>query len=460
MNHNRSFSLSIQKEMEKRNLSMDSELNKAFKELRIKSLLRRSGITKHKGYPTITLLYLVVLLPFFKKYLTSLWIDNAFTKQFDAQKDTYYRFLNHERFNWRRFIYLLAFRVMAQCDEAALKQKTLLADDTIEPKTGRNMEMVSYHFDHKTKRSVLGNQCLQLAYHNGTNSFPIDVAFHTSQKRPNDRTRKIDKRTNGWRRRKEAFRKKTDVLIEMLNRAWTYGIDASFVLFDSWFAHDRVISQILNVGYGVICRLKAGRAKYSYQGQPYTLKQLWQQVAKKKTQWLQQFKVKAVCVNVTLPLSGDVRILFVSDGKKQWQAFLSTDLELEPSEILTYYARRWAIEIFFKDAKQMLYLGKEQSETFDAVVACYSIVMMRYLLLVYILNKYQLTGPMGPLFRDLVENHLQLYVAEKVWVYIKEVMITSSQLFWPEIEPDKFLHLLDIVEDAISHQVQILTAKL
>ena len=100
MNHNRSFSLSIQKEMEKHNLSMDSELNKAFKELRIKSLLRRSGITKHKGYPTITLLYLVVLLPFFKKYLTSLWIDNAFIKQFDVQKDTYYRFLNHERFNW------------------------------------------------------------------------------------------------------------------------------------------------------------------------------------------------------------------------------------------------------------------------------------------------------------------------------------------------------------------------
>ncbi len=63
------------------------------------------------------------------------------------------------------------------------------------------------------------------------------------------------------------------------------------------------------------------------------------------------------CVNVTLPRSGDVRILFVSNGKKQWHAVLSTDLELDPSEILTYYARRWAIEIFFRDAKQMLYLG-------------------------------------------------------------------------------------------------------
>ena len=327
-------------------------------------------------------------------------------------------------------------------------------------KTGNNMELVSYHFDHKTRRPVLGYRCLQLGYHNGVNFFPLDMTCHVSSKRPNNRIRQIDKRTNGWRRRKEAFTKKTDALVEMVRRAWSCGIDASFVLFDSWFAHDAVIAQILASGYGVICRPKAGRVKYTYQGQPYTLKQLWQQVAKKKTQWLSTFRFKAACLNVTLPHSGEVRLLFVSDGKKQWHAFLSTDVELEADEILTYYARRWAIEIFFKDGKQMLYLGKEQSETFEAVIACYSLVMIRYLLLVYILNKYRLTGPIGPLFRDLVETHLQLYLTEKIWAYIKELMIVSSQLLWPEIEPDKFLHLLEIIEDASMSQTQKLTAKL
>ncbi len=62
--------------------------------------------------------------------------------------------------------------------------------------------------------------------------------------------RGIDKRTNGWRRRKEALDKKTDVLIQMLRRTWDHGIDASFVLFDSWFAHDAVIAQIMDIGYG------------------------------------------------------------------------------------------------------------------------------------------------------------------------------------------------------------------
>jgi IS4 transposase len=61
-------------------------------------------------------------------------------------------------------------------------------------------------------------------------------------------------------------------------------------------------------------------------------------------------------------------------------AWLCTDLEMEESQILAYYARRWSIEVFFKDAKQMLYMAKEQSNTFDALVACHSLVMIRYLL--------------------------------------------------------------------------------
>jgi IS4 transposase len=460
MTQYRSFSLSLQKEMERRKLSMDSEIDQAMREVKMKSMLHHSGIMKKRGYATFSLLYLVILLPFIQKYFTFLWSGTSFLRYFEAHKDTFYRFLNNERFNWRAFVYLLATRLMALLDDVPLRQKVLIADDTIIHKTGRNMELVSYHFDHTTKKSLLGYQCLQLGYHNGASFFPIDVAFHCSRSRPNQKIRAIDKRTNGWRRRTESFKKKTELLIDMVRRAWSQGIDACLVIFDTWFAHDAIIAQILAIGYGVICRLKRGKVKYIYQGRPYTLKQLWHHVARERTRWLSEFRLKGVCLKVSLPQAGDVLLLFVSEGKKQWHAFLSTDVELEPSEILTYYARRWAIEIFFKDSKQMLYLGKEQSETFDAAIACYSLVMLRYLLLVYILKKHQITGPIGPLFRDLVETHLQLYLAEEVWAYIRELMIMSSQLFWPEMEPDKFLHLIEIVEDAMSSQLQKLTAKL
>jgi len=38
----------------------------------------------------------------------------------------------------------------------------------------------------------------------------------------------------------------------MLKRTWHQGIAASFILFDSWYAHDAIIAEVLEIGYGII----------------------------------------------------------------------------------------------------------------------------------------------------------------------------------------------------------------
>ena len=454
------FSISVEKQMANRNFGMETEINKAFMELNVRTILSHSKITKQRGVPTISLFFLIILLPFIKKGLVALWSEAQLKNKIQAEKDTWYRFLNQERFNWRKAVTLLALKVIAACDPVALKNKLLIADDTLCIKTGVKIELVSYHFDHTTHRHVLGHQCLQLGYSNGVNFFPVDMAFHTSSRRPNLKTRAIDRRTHGWRRRQESLRKKTEVLIEMLQRAWNAGIDAGFIVFDSWFAHDGTIHGILAIGYGVICRLKRNQVRYEYQGRAYTLKQLWMRFAKKKTIWIHKHQVKGISLRVFLPKSGLVQVVFVSDGHKQWHAFLCTDLELGASEILANYARRWAIEVYFKDVKQMLFLGQEQSRTFDALVACYSIVMARYLLLVYILHKANGHGPLGPLFRD-ISNDLQfIRAAEYFWEQIKAIIIISSALVFPAFEDTAIINLIDIIENIIASNLRFTSAKL
>jgi len=460
MKNKQNCSLSIQSQINNRKLSLDCEIRNSMKSLGFKSMLNQANIKKSKGVFTIHLIYLILLIPFLKKSLSFYWSKNCYINQTNARKDTFYRLLNKETFNWRNLVHMLASKIIDRCGDVPHRQKTLIADDTIAPKTGKNMEMVSYHFDHAKRRNILGYQFLQLGFHNGINFFPISVSPHTSTKRPNNRLRNIDKRTIGWRNRKESLRKKTETLIEMVAKAWNNGYDASFVMFDSWFAHDSIISKILDIGYGVICRLKRGKAKYKYNGEFYTLKQLWSKFAKKQTVWLPDLGLKAVCLNVCLKNSGIVRILFVSNGKKQWSAFLSTDLELNSSEILNYYSRRWSIEVFFKDAKQMLLLGKEQSSTFEAVVASYHLVMIRYLLLVNILNRLTFTGPIGPLFREIAENQIMQSVSEQLWSGIKELIIKSSDVILQNINPKSLLLLIDIIEEAVSGQHEILPAKL
>jgi len=46
------------------------------------------------------------------------------------------------------------------------------------------MELVSYHFNHKKSRTVLGYQYLQLGYHNGINFFSLDVPLILLKKAP------------------------------------------------------------------------------------------------------------------------------------------------------------------------------------------------------------------------------------------------------------------------------------
>lgn len=138
----------------------------------------------------------------------------------------------------------------------------------------------------------------------------------------------------------------------------------------------------------------------------------------------------------------------------------STDLEMDASLILSYYALRWSIEVFFKDPKQMLHMAKEQSNTFDALVACHALVMIRYLLLVYILNKRRYTGPAGALFRQLADDQSLLMMAQLLWANVKELTIRSSDVLCYKIEPDILFHFIDIIEDTIIRQTRIASVKL
>ena len=133
---------------------------------------------------------------------------------------------------------------------------------------------------------------------------------------------------------------------------------------------------------------------------------------------------------------------------------------MDACQILGYYARRWAIEVFFKDAKQKLNMSKEQSNTFDALIACYSLVMIRYLLLVYIMSKRRSIGPIGPLFRQLADDQSMLMLAQSLWANVKELIIRSTDVLCYKIEPDTLFHFIDIMEDSIIRQTRIASAKL
>lgn len=238
-------------------------LGKAMKTLSLSTYLTSCGATKTRGYHPVHLFFAMLLLPFLKRSFSALWQHFFFLEHLRAKKDTYYRALRYQRIQWRALIYRLSLKAIKSAEPVPLRDRLLTADDTINPKRGKRIELASYVRDHTLGRTVLGMSHLVLSYFDGKSLFPLDFSIHSSSIRRKDSFSKpMDRSTNASRRRKEAFRKKTDLLIEMLQRAWNHGIDAAFVLFDSRFASPKVIRAIYEIGYEAIYQVKRDNFRY------------------------------------------------------------------------------------------------------------------------------------------------------------------------------------------------------
>lgn len=111
---------------------------------------------------------------------------------------------------------------------------------------------------------------LTLGWSDGISFLPVSCALLAASKEKNRLVplrADIDRRTNGAKRRREGIRKATDVLVEMVAEAVASGIQASHLLFDSWFAFPATMKKLVAKGVHTLCMLKVTeKIFYRYQG--------------------------------------------------------------------------------------------------------------------------------------------------------------------------------------------------
>jgi hypothetical protein len=74
---------------------------------------------------------------------------------------------------------------------------------------------------------------------------PVDFSLLSSKtSQINGISSKIDKRGSGYKRRLEALQSALEQIPDMIQRALDDGIDASYVLMDTWFTHQPLIKNI------------------------------------------------------------------------------------------------------------------------------------------------------------------------------------------------------------------------
>lgn len=365
------------------NNQLPKELKTVFGELEILKHLRKAGINKKFGFTASYLFQLVFCLIFHHKS----WFTLLSSKKGDCYpaKDAVYRFMNHSKFAWRRFLTLLSAHAVKKVDALTdvKRPKVMIIDDSMfDRNRSKKVELLARCMDHSSmkKRFYKGFRMLTLGWSDGFTFMPLDFTLLSSKNAQiNGISENLDKRTSGYKRRVEALESAPAIIPSMIKRSLQAGVSADYVLMDTWFTQQPLIQSIVEIGLDVIGMVKATNQRYLVNNQRLSLKELY-----KVATPVSDKKGILRSIHTTMANGIQVKVVFVQNRNKksEWLAILSTDCTLSEQEIVRIYGMRWDIEVFFKTTKSLLRLQKEfQGMSYDLLISHTTIVFSRYIVL-------------------------------------------------------------------------------
>ena len=368
---------------------ISSPIDGFFRSFALGSILKRVGANKTKGIPAADIFRKLFGLAFCHKTLFT--VLNTVEPAWSG-KDVFYRFINSVRINWIRFSTLLAASVINErlidlTDEKRVN--VFVVDDSpYERNRSKKVELLSWVFDHSENVFIRGFRLLTLGWSDGNTFIPVSGCLMSSSEDGRSRiqqARKIDKRTCGYRHRQLAQGTAPAAMMSMLRRALDAGIQASHILFDSWFATPVSILNVKKEGLDVVARVKkTSKVHYRYKDEMQPVMEIYKRNRKRRGRSRYLLSVEVEVCSSDREESIPARLVFVRNRKKkkEYLVLLSTDMSLSEEEIIRLYGKRWDIEVFFRVCKFYLRLTKEcRSVSYDAMNAYVAVVFSRYMML-------------------------------------------------------------------------------
>jgi IS4 transposase len=405
------------------------------KKFKLNTLCRQSGIQKADGYSAIEVLTLLLMLPLMALKNVHQLYKSEYGKRTIMQKDALYRLKNNERYSWRNLLYAVAktFKKQTEPENKAKGSVTaFILDDTSDKRTGYKIENISYVFDHVIQKSVLGFKVLVLGYFDGKSFNPLDFTVHQEKKLERKKAKaqykkQVSPQSPGAKRRKESKTAKTKTAVDLIKRAVKKGFIADYVLCDAWFTSEALIAGIRNIKNGamnLIAGVKNGNQKYGYKGDLFNVKEI---IALLKSSSQKPHRCRSMGIYyyetvVTYKSIGKVKLYMCRyPRQKKWRVFISTNTTLSLTAMMKVYSTRWTIEVFFRECKQYLQLGRCQSHDFDAQIASITMTFMLYIFLSY-LKRRDSYETLGELFRLTQQDICEKNMAEKLWALFEEML--------------------------------------
>ena len=430
--------------LQERGILIDNVFAKLWQQMGMKTILRRAGFNKRSGLPIAEVIYTLSLWLWLKKDSIGMFARDSLQSM---GKDVLYDTMNREDLNWRKCHELIAYKAVKSFRKDI--KKAFVVDDSVVQRFGKKMPGISSHFDHTTGRHMMGQQVLTLGLSCEDGFVPLDNELFTSQTKVQAiiESFKDGRSTVAKRHRVAVNQTKPEMVASMIRRALRAGIQGHYLLADAWFGSKAIIRLCQETALIALLRMK--KSKLKYRVSEYThgetikremdVKALYKHNVRKQWKKIpgQRYQAKVIDVELNLALTDkeeaqwiSVRLLFVRGadqetkaqvGKHDWAVFLCTDTGLTATEILETYAMRWAIEVYFKEAKQHLGLLKEQSNHYAAYIASIHLTAIRFCLLV-MGKQTQGCENIIQIRKSLCSNSANISFAAELWQVFRAII--------------------------------------
>jgi predicted transcriptional regulator len=222
-----------------------------------------------------------------------------------------------------------------------------IVDDSLYDRSrSKHVELLANVFDHCSMKYKRGFRMLSLGWSDGYSFIP---AGHSLLSAADDKNllcaaKKFDGRSLAGIRRKQSRRKATDVMVELIHCAQKAGIQAKYVLFDSWFSSPKTILSLKkDCNLDTIAMVKKSKTRYSYNDQKMNVKQIYASNRKRhgRSKYLLSVEILLEKEDESLP----TRLVFVRNkmNRKDWLVLISTDMQMTEEDIIATYGKRWQI---------------------------------------------------------------------------------------------------------------------
>ena len=228
----------------------------------------------------------------------------------------------------------------------------------------------------------------------------------------------------------------------MIRLAISKGIRFDYVLTDSWFTCFELVKFIVTrrIGCHFMGMIKMGKTRYEAFGKNLTSKEIVDFLRRKRMTKRSKLLGYYYAETIVDFKGIQVKLFFCKSSKKgNWNGMMTTNTELTFEQAYKIYSTRWSVEVFFKESKQYLGLGKCQAQDFDAQIAATTLCMLQYNLL-SVVKRFNDYETLGGLFRAAQKDSLGITIAEQIWLIIIEIAAKLSEIL--EIDTEVLMQKL------------------